>query len=136
MRKKKLFEDDEVNFFYEIGNKIMESISTDDNIDMLNQTDLLMKSLTNEFKKRNNLNKIETEIRTILKDTDKMRILRILQRVKKESELAIEYYHKDVGNDERLFYNEETEKQMFELQEKIRTALSKVIKEMQSEDDY
>jgi len=131
------YEEKPLDFMYEQIMKIMISINQDDNLTMLNETDLLLKILPEEFKKENQMIELETEIQKVLNDKEDLRLLRIIQKVKAEADLSIEYYDMDRGDDHRLFYREKTEAKFFKLQEKIREALSKIIKQKLIEDiDY
>lgn len=121
-------EDKPLDFMYEQVVKIMNSINADDNTTMINETDLLLKTLPEKFKEDYELIKLEKEIQKIFNDKDEMRILRIIQKIKIDGESCIEYYDIDKGQDHRLFYREELEKKFFNLQEKIRKALSVILK--------
>lgn len=133
----KMPEQEEVDFVMLQVTKIMEAINKDDNVVMLNETDLLFKILSRDFKQATGINKIETEINKILKNKKEMRLLRLIQKVKNEPELSIEYYGKDLGEDERLYYEEEQENKFNKIQEDIRTSISKIVRhKLEAEMDY
>jgi hypothetical protein len=120
-------EEDKTDIIYEAINKIMTAIDEDENITMLNQTDLLLKMLEKKFKKEHELETTENKIKNFLQNTKNMRILRMQQKIKRETETAIEYYDRDIGRDERLFYQEKLEEDITKLQEEIRRTLSIII---------
>jgi len=120
---------DQVDFIYDQIRTIMNSINEDKYLNMLNETALLLQILDNEFKTQHNLTKIEKIINKILTDDTKVRVLKLLQRIKNETDTAIEYYDRDIGQDARLFYQEQFEKDMINIQTNIRKALAIIIKE-------
>jgi hypothetical protein len=120
---------DIIDWIYEQTNKIMEAINKDDHVTMLNETDLILKVMGQEFLKAHKFGKIHAKIKEILNDEPSMRILKLMQRVKTEVDTSIEYYDKDRGQDERLFYQTPVEEQMIYIQEDIREVLSTIIRE-------
>jgi hypothetical protein len=120
---------DIIDWIYEQSNKIMEAINSDDHIKMLNETDLILKVVGKEFLTLHKFNKLHQRIHLILNDEPDMRALKLMQRVKTEIDTSIEYYDKDVGQDERLFYQDKLETAMIELQEEIRGVLAVIIRE-------
>jgi len=120
---------DQTDFIYDQIRTIMNSINEDKYLNMLNETALLLQILDQNFKKQHKLTKIEKTINNILQDDTRIRILKLLQRIKNETDTAIEYYDKDIGQDERLYYQEEFEKDMIEIQAQIRKTLATIIKE-------
>lgn len=121
-----------VDFLFDEVRNIMESINEDQHIKMLNETELLLNTLDDKFLKEHRLNKLKTKINKILTTEQNMRILRLMQRIKKETDTSIEYYDADRGQDDRLFYQEELEEEMLDLQNQIRKALAIIIKEKTS----
>jgi hypothetical protein len=107
----------------------MEAINKDDHVTMLNETDLILKVMGQEFLKAHKFGKIHIKIKELLNDEPSMRILKLMQRVKTEVDTSIEYYDKDRGQDERLFYQTPIEEQMIHIQEDIREILSTIIRE-------
>jgi hypothetical protein len=120
---------DIIDWIYEQTNKIMEAINKDDHVMMLNETDLLLKVMGQEFMNAHKFGKIYAKIKEILNDEPSMRVLKLMQRVKTEVDTSIEYYDKDRGQDERLFYQTPIEEQMIHTQEDIRKVLSTIIRE-------
>lgn len=106
--------------------RIMEAINDDDNVVILNETSLLFEILPDHIIKEHE--GLKKEIITISEDGQKIRSLRLTKRIKEETETAIEYYGKDIGNDERLIYKRTLEKEMLTLQNKIRRFLAVIVK--------
>jgi hypothetical protein len=106
-------------------NRIMEAMNNDDQLSVLNETDLLLKFLH----KNKAVNPLEKEISILLLDPDKMRIIKLLKELKKDIDLSTEYYDIDRGNDDKLFYKKDIEKAMLLLNDRIRSFLSEIIKE-------
>lgn len=123
---------DPIDFFFETIRNIMESINEDQHISMLNQTELLLNTLEDKFIKEHKLTDLKNKINQILTSETNMRVLRLMQRIKKETDTSIEYYDADRGQDERLFYQQGLEEEMLGLQNEIRKALSTIIKEKTS----
>jgi hypothetical protein len=121
-------------FIVDTCTRILDSITQDDNIAMLNQTSMLLQLYDKEFLKENKLLTLQGKIDNTLINEKNMRILRMMQTIKTETDTRIEYYDKDVGSDERLFYQEEMEEEMLTFQQEIRTAVSKIIRELTSDE--
>ena len=119
---------EEHNFVYEQIVKIMESINNDDILSMLNEADLLLKLMPEEFKKEHKLTILEKKIKEIIVNEEMLRDIKLYKRLKTETETSTEYYGKDRGSDERLHYNKEMEERIMKIQEKIRVAISKIIR--------
>ena len=117
----------EHNFVYEQIVKIMDNINIDNALSVLNETDLLLKIMSEEFKKEHKLIELENNIHIILMDTDLLQQVKLYTRLKAELETSVEYYGKDRGSDTRLHFNKDMEDRIMEIQEEIRTALSKII---------
>ena len=125
-------ENEEIDYLYEQINKIMSSINEDKPINMLNETDLLIKSLTEE-EKDEETKKLEEVINKILTNPELIREIKLNQRIKTEIETGIEYYSEDLGDDKRIRYNRKLEKNLTLLQEAIRELISKIIKKTKQE---
>jgi hypothetical protein len=121
-----IIEQSEIEYTLQKINYIMQSMNNDDQLSVLNETDLLLKFLE---KKKNAFLSLEKEISSILLDKDKMRIVKLLKKVKEESDSGVEYYDEERGNDSKLTFNEEYEKTMNILNDKIRSLLAEIIKE-------
>lgn len=120
------------DFLFEEIRNIMEAINEDQHIKMLNETELLLNTLEEEFIKKHQLKKLQNQINKILTNEPNMRTLRLMQRIKTETDTSVEYYDTDRGQDERLFYQIELEEEMLTLQNQIRKALANIIKEQTS----
>lgn len=118
----------ETDYIYSLTERILNYIREEDYLGMLNETDVLLKFLEDNFKNEQSLEKLEKEIHTLLLDESRMRIVKLLQSVKTEQDTKIEYYDIDRGIDERLKYRGTVEKELLTLQEKIRDMISKVLK--------
>ena len=118
----------ETDYIYSLTERILNYIREEDYLGMLNETDVLLKFLEEDFKIEQSLEKLEKEIHTLLLDESRMRIVKLLQSVKTEQDTKIEYYDIDRGIDERLKYRGTVEKELLTLQEKIRDMISKVLK--------
>jgi len=118
----------ETDYIYSLTERILNYIREEDYLGMLNETDVLLKFLEDNFKIEQSLEKLEKEIHTLLLDESRMRIVKLLQSVKTEQDTKIEYYDIDRGIDERLKYRGTVEKELLTLQEKIRDMISKVLK--------
>ena len=110
----------------------MSAINEDQHINMLNETELLLNTLDTKFLTKHRLTKLQKKINKVLTSEENMRILRLMQRIKTETDTSVEYYDKDIGQDERLFYQQEMEEEMLEFQNEIRKALATIIKEKTS----
>lgn len=114
--------------------KIQTAIAEDEAISALSETDLLLKILDDEYKKKNKLDKIQKKITHFLTNPNNSRMLRLQQRLKREIDTAIEYYDEDIGNDHRLFYQKEMEEDIIALYDEIRTAMATIIRNKLSGD--
>jgi hypothetical protein len=114
--------------------KVMLNIGQDMAYIALSETDLLLKILDEEFKKTHKLDKLQKKIDHFLLNQQNSRLLRLQQQLKSETEISVEYYSQDIGNDERLFYAEELEKDVNELYGEIRSALATIIRHKLSGD--
>jgi hypothetical protein len=122
-------------FIIETCQKIMDSITINDHIAMLNNTSLLLKLFDKEYIKQNKLTNLQERITGTLTNEANMRTLRMMQTIKTETDTRIEYFElPNRGSDERLFYQEEMEEDMINYEEEIRTAISKIIKEISTEE--
>jgi hypothetical protein len=127
--------DDTIQFTLDLCTKIIDSITANDNVAMLNQTSVILKLYDNEFLKQNKLLELKKKIELTLSNEKNMRILRMMQTVKTEVDTRIEYFDADVGSDQRLFYQQEMEEEMIMFENEIRTAVSKIIIELTSRDE-
>jgi hypothetical protein len=121
-------------FIIDTCTRILDSITNDDNIAMLNQTSMILQLYDKEFLKANKLLKLQEKIDNTLTNEKNMRILRMMQTIKTETDTRIEYYDQDIGQDERLFYQQDMEEEMIAFQQEIRVAVSKIIKELSADD--
>lgn len=108
----------------------MDSITNDDNIAMLNNTNLVLNLFDKKYLKQNNLTDLQKRINNTLTNEANMRILRMMQTIKTETDTRIEYYDEDRGSDNRLFYQQEMEEEMLNYQQEIRQAMAIIIKEL------
>jgi hypothetical protein len=95
---------------------------------------LILKMFDNKYLKANNLIELQKRIKATLTSESNMRTLRLMQTIKTETDTRCEYFDADVGSDSRLFYQEEMEEDMISYEEEIRTAISKIIKELSEEE--
>lgn len=116
----------EIEYFLAKINFILQAMDADDELSVLNETDLLLKSIPMNNKEVISLKK---ELHSILLGVDKMRIIKLLRKIKEDSESGVEYYDTDRGNDPKLHFDKEMERTMLRLNDDIRTALSIIIKE-------
>lgn len=121
-------------FIIDTCTKIIDSITINDNIAMLNNMSLILKMFEKDFLKQNKLLELQKRIDATLTNEQNMRILRMMQTIKTETDTRIEYFDKDIGSDERLFYQQEMEEEMIGFEQEIRTAVSKIIKELSAEE--
>ena len=117
-------------FVIDTCTKIMDSITNDDNIAMLNNTNLVLNLFDKKYLKQNNLTDLQKRINNTLTNEANMRILRMMQTIKTETDTRIEYYDEDRGSDNRLFYQQEMEEEMLNYQQEIRQAMAIIIKEL------
>jgi hypothetical protein len=113
---------------------ITNALTQDDQISVLTETDILLKTLTPKFTQEHQLDKLQKKINNFLLNHTNYRILRLNQKVKTEIDTAIEYYDKDRGNDHRLFYQKQLEQDLMELNQEIRTFIALLIKNKLSEE--
>jgi len=125
---------DTIQFTLDLCMKIIDTINTGDNVAMLNQTSILLQLFDKEYLKKNKLADLQKRIKATLTNEPNMRVLRMMQTIKTETDTRIEYLDEDRGNDERLFYQEDMEKEMIGFEEEIRTAVSTIIKELSEEE--
>ena len=118
---------EEIEIIIEAKNKILDSIDQDQPYTAINHMDFLLKILDTNFKKQNQLEKLEKKIKNFLLNPNNNRLLRLNQKVKTELETAIEFYDIDIGNDQRLFYNEPLEKDLLQIQNDMKEALATII---------
>jgi hypothetical protein len=108
-------------------NQILTSIDNDEPYSPINRTDFLFKMLGDDFIKNHNLLPLHKRIKNFLLNPTNNRMLRMNQRIKLEIETAVEYLDKDIGNDTRLFYKTELEKEILNIHDDIRTALAIIV---------
>jgi hypothetical protein len=125
---------DTTQFTLDLCTRIIDTINVGDNVAMLNQTSVLLQLYDKEFLKQNKLLELQQRIDGVLGNEPNMRILRMMQTIKIETDTRIEYMDKDIGSDERLFYQQEMEEEMIGFEQEIRTAVSKIIKELSAEE--
>lgn len=113
---------------------ITTALTQDDQISVLTETDILLKTLNSKFIKEHQLEKLQKRIDHFLLNQTNYRLLRLNQKVKLEIDTAIEYYDKDIGMDDRLFYQEELEQDLMELNRDIRNFIAIIIKKKLSEE--
>ena len=116
--------------------RIINAMNQDKPVDVLHETDLLLKTMPDDFKKEHEFNELEDEIRVLLSTHKNIRLLRINQRVKQDVEMGLEYYGDDIGTDKRLFYNIDVEDDLQVMYEKIRGLLGVAVKEQGEEMNY
>lgn len=119
-------EQSDIEYFLQKINFILAAMDNDDQLTVLNETDLLLKSIPTKDKK---ILELKEKLRNILLGPEKMRIIKLLRKIKEDSESGVEYYDSDRGNDSKLHFDKEFEKEMIMLNDDIRTALSTIIKE-------
>jgi response regulator RpfG family c-di-GMP phosphodiesterase len=131
-----IFEDNhnEEEIIHNIINKVNESIDNDQPYPALNQTDFLIMMLKPEEKAKYELKELQKGIDTFLLNPLNNRILRLNQWVKSDQETAIEYYSRDIGNDERLFFQEELEKDLINLMKLIKQKMAEITKDKLGDD--
>lgn len=108
-------------------NRIMEAMNNDDELSVLNETDLLLKVLPKKNKPE--IISLSDEIKKLLLNDEKMRIIKLLRKVKEESDSGTEYYDLERGNDPKLFYQKDYEETINSLNDRIRTLLSIIIRD-------
>jgi len=117
-------------FLFDEIKTLMEAISESDYIAMLNHASLILQSIPDETKKRlPQTKKLLEKINRTLTHEPNMRILHLIQKLQKEPDTAIEFWDKDIGNDERLFYKEELVKDMIGFEHEIRKTIAEIIKD-------
>ena len=121
-------------FIIDTCTKIIDSITNDDNIAMLNNTNLILNLFDKKYLKENQLTDLQKRINATLTNEANMRILRMMQTIKTETDTRIEYYDEDRGQDNRLFYQQEMEEEMLNYQQEIRQAMAIIIKELSEEE--
>lgn len=115
--------------------KIMNAIDLDEPMTALSETSLLIKTIPKEtFEKYPQIKKLEKKINGMLLNPRTHRLLRLNSVLKKEIETYIEYLDEDIGNDARLYYQEELEAELMLLMEEIRNFISIIIKERLNDD--
>jgi hypothetical protein len=117
-------------FLFDEIKTLMEAITENDHVAMLNHTSLILQSIPDDTKKRlPQTKKLLEKINRTLHHEGNMRILRLMQRIKKEVDTAIEYFDEDIGSDHRLFYKEELEDEMIMYENEIRKIIADIIKD-------
>lgn len=119
---------DETDFVLLQINRVSDALSKDDDLAMLNETSILLSFFSSEILKSSKLNLLEGDVDKFINDEETMRIIRLLSKIKAETETGIEYYYKDRGRDERLFYAKELEEQLVKLKRNIRKALGYIVR--------
>lgn len=117
----------EIEYTLQKINYVMQAMNGDDQLSVLQETDLLLKVIPKKNKPE--IITLSNDINKILLDDDKMRIIKLLRKVKIDDDSGAEYYDSDRGNDPKLDYQQAFEKEMNLLNDKIRTVLSIIIKE-------
>jgi hypothetical protein len=106
---------------------IVDAMNRDDAIAVFNNCQVLFGLFNDDFKVDKKIKPVEDKINKILVDNEKMRRLYLLQRIKSEVETSIEYYYKDRGRDDRLFYAENLENECRNLYTEIRKCLTIIL---------
>lgn len=117
----------EIEYTLQKINYVMQAMNNDDQLSVLQETDLLLKIIPKKNKPE--IITLSNDINNILLDDDKMRIIKLLRKVKIDDDSGAEYYDSDRGNDPKLDYQTSFEKEMNLLNDKIRNCLSVIIKE-------
>ena len=125
-------EQEQTDQLYNQINEIITSINEDKPLNMLNETDILIKSLNKEQQNKET-RELSKAINSILTNPELLRQIKLNQRIKTEIETGIEYYSEDIGEDERIHYNQELEEILTNLQERIRKIIATIIKETRNE---
>jgi hypothetical protein len=125
---------DTTQFILDLCTRIIDSINQNDNVAMLNQTSVMLQLYDKEFLKQNKLLELQKRIDATLTNEPNMRILRMMQTIKIETDTRIEYFATDCGSDERLDYQQGMEEEMISFEQEIRTAVSKIIQELSTEE--
>lgn len=120
-----VIEQAEIEYLLNKINYIIQHMNNDDQLSVLNETDLLLKILP----QRKNVIELGKIISETLLDDGKMRIIKLLRDIKRGEDSGVEYYDTDRGNDPKLDYQTGFEKEMHILNDNIRTILAEVIKE-------
>lgn len=113
---------------------IIQSMNDDDAISAITETDILIGTLTKEYIKENQHEELKNNCKTLLTKPTYNRLLRINQRLKQETDTAIEYYDEDIGEDPRLLYQQELEEILLATYSEIRKLISSIIKNQLKED--
>lgn len=106
---------------------VMVSINADDPYTTMNETDLLLKTLNDDFKLLHGLDELQKRLDNFLLVPANNRILRLNSRIKQELETAIEYYDTDIGQDTRLLFQNDLESDILEVMSDIRSFLALLI---------
>ena len=128
-------EGQETSFLLEQTSAILSGMNKDDHVCVLNHTDILLSMIPDSIIKELKLQKLKFEVQALLQDKDQMRVLHLLQKVKEELETSIEYYYKDRGRDDRLYYNVDVETKMIRINAEIRKAIGSLLKTIGGEVD-
>jgi hypothetical protein len=113
--------------------RITEAMNEDDPITAITETNILLQSLNPQFLKDNQLEWLLKQTHKLLTDPDLNRLLRLNKRLKEEVETAIEYYDKNIGSDQRLYYQHQIEKDLNKTYAHIRTMISIIIRKKLTE---
>ena len=125
---------DTTQFVIDLCIRIVDAINQGDNVAMLNQASIMLQLYDKDFLKQNKLLDLQRRIDATLTNEPNMRILRMMQTIKIETDTRIEYMDENIGSDHRLFYQQEMEEEMIGFEQEIRTAVSKIIKELTTEE--
>jgi len=107
--------------------KVLDAISLDTPYTSLNEMDFLLKMLPVQFKKDNKLLTLEKKLKNFLLVPQNQRLLRKNSITKSEAETSHIYYDVDRGQDESLFYMEDFEIALMEIQDEMRSACAIII---------
>jgi hypothetical protein len=108
---------------------IMGAIDEDESYTVLNETDFLIKILPKELQEEKKIVKLKRRLDNFLLNKQNSRLLRLLQKLKTEPDVAVEYFAQDYGTDERLLFQEELEADMLTTYAEIRDVLAWIVRE-------
>lgn len=115
--------------------EIIKSIRETDRIDRkLSDTLILIDALDDDTRKKLKTVPLKTYLNKFMRDAQFRRAVDIRNKMMLDTEEALAYLGRDYQTDTEHYYQEDLEEQIREIEEKIRSFLSQVYKELLNED--
>ena len=115
-------------FILDLIMALKDKMGEDNPFASLIDADILLKTIEPKWIKEHGFQTLQEDIDNFLMNETHNRLLRMNTAIKKDPELYVELLGRDIGKDDRLFYQTEFEKDLILLMARIRLFLATIIK--------